>query len=101
VLEWLTKIIDVIVESLNVPLKVALFFLNMLIMLFFLLSIRYYGYYPVLGIILTEAPVAYLVIKEVWRQVHSLPKLDGFELSPERMDEAIRDYVQLVKRQKN
>ena len=95
------KILDVIVESLNVPLKVGLFFLNMLIMLFLLLSIRFYGYYPVLGIILTEAPVAYLVLKEVWRQVHSLPKLDGFELSSERMDEAIQDYVQLVKRRKN
>jgi hypothetical protein len=100
VLDWLEKMLDVVVESLSVPLKVGLFFLNMLFVLFCLFTIRFYGYYPVLGILLAEAPIAYIVLKEIWRQVHMLPKMDGFELSSERMDSAIGDYVRMVKRRK-
>ena len=84
-------------ESLNIPLKVGLFFLNMLVMLFCFFTIGFYGYYPVVGLILAEMPIAYFVLREVWRQVHLLPKKEGFELNTERMENAIAEYVKMVK----
>jgi hypothetical protein len=62
---------------------------------------RNYGYYPVIGILVAEMPIAYVVLKEIWRQAHLLPKQEGFELNSERMDNAIQEYVKMVKQRKD
>lgn len=100
-LDRLAKVLEAVMESLSIPLKVGLVFLNMLVVMFCLFTIRFYGYYPILGIIAAETPIAYLVVGEIWRQVHLLPKMEGFELNSERMDNAIREYVKMVKHKKD
>jgi len=100
-LDRLAKALDTVMEALSTPLKVALVFLYMLLMLFWLFTIRLYGYYPVVGLAISQIPVVFLVVKEIRRQMHLLPKTEGFELNSEQMDEAIQEYVGMIKRKRS
>lgn len=97
----LAGIVAAVMEALDVPLKVALVSLNMLVLLFWLFAIGLYGYYPILGLIVSEMPIVYLVAKEVRRQVHIPPKKEGFDLNSEQMDRALEEYVEMIQEKRN
>lgn len=89
VFDRLEKILEAILEALSIPLKVALFLLNMLVLLVCFSTIGYYGYYPIIAILAAEMPIAYVILKEFWRSAHLLPKHEGFESNSEQMENAI------------
>lgn len=99
--DWLEEIVAMVMDALSVPLKVALVFLNMLVLLFWLFTIGLYGYYSILGLTISEVPIVYLVAKETWRQMRLLPKTEGFDFNSEQMDRAIEEYVRMVKKKKS
>jgi hypothetical protein len=100
-LDRLAKALDTVIEALSTPLKVALVFLYTLLMVFWLFTIRLYGYYSAVGLAISQVPIVFLVVKEIRRQMHLLPKTEGFELNSEQMDEAIREYVEMIERKRS
>jgi hypothetical protein len=67
---------------------------------FFVSTIGFYGLWSVLGLIVTQSPLIYLVAEEIWRQAHMLPPSEAFEISPERWKKSVKEYLELVKKKR-
>jgi hypothetical protein len=91
---------DISVTFKIVLLLAALAFDLYTIVPFFISSISVYGLWSVLGLIVTQSPIIYLIAEEIWRQAHMLPPSEAFEISPERWKKSVREYLDLVKKKK-
>ncbi|MCJ7634110.1 hypothetical protein MUP77_17200 [Candidatus Bathyarchaeota archaeon] len=58
----------------------------------FIYGVTAYGYYFPLLILATQAPIEYYIIREIIRQIRSLPQSEAFEISQERWNKAL-DYI--------
>lgn len=86
---------------LSFPMKLALFGFQVTGGL--LLAIGYgimnnWGCYTPLLLVIGFSPELFLVAREVYRQIHSLPPSEAFETSPERWSKAFQEYADSQKK---
>ncbi len=96
----LKKIVLATVEVLRIPVIVTLVFENMLVTWFWLYAASMYGYYAFLGLVISEAPIIYVVVKEIRRRDSLPPRSEAFEMTTEQMERAIHEYEEMVKRKR-
>jgi len=100
-LRILKEVISGISVTFKIILLLAAFAFDMYTIVPFLIStIGVYGLWSVLGLIVTQSPIIYLIVEEIWRQAHTLPPSEAFEISPERWKKSVKEYLELVKKKK-
>jgi len=83
---------------LELPLKYALLYFDFLLLVLFLYMIGIYGFYAIIGLIISQTGIIYLIVKEIWRTYHMLPRSEAFETSPEKWKKAFEEYEKLVEK---
>jgi len=96
-LKRLRGVADALFEVCKYPLLIALFgFDATFVIPLCLFSASMYGYYAVGGMVLFQAPVIFLLVREVIRQMRALPQSEAWETNPERWQKVVEEYVDLV-----
>jgi hypothetical protein len=99
------RILKRVISDISVTLRIilllaALAFDLYTIVPFLVFTIGAYGLWSILGLIVTQSPIIYLIVEEIWRQAHMLPPSEAFEISPERWKKSVKEYVELVKKKR-
>ncbi len=53
-----------------------------------------------LGLVISETPIIYVVAKEIRRRDNLPPRSEAFEMTTEQMERAIHEYEEMVKRKR-
>jgi hypothetical protein len=65
-----------------------------------ILSIALYGVLGIGLLLLAETPALYFVVKEAIRQIKMLPMSESWETSPEKWNQALKDFIHMVQNKK-
>lgn len=93
-----TILVDALQTILRIPVLLGLFAIDIIVVLpLGVCSILTYGALGVLILTFSQTPIIYLIVQEVWRMSHLLPKSEAWETSPERWREALKEFVETTK----
>ncbi|RLC85257.1 MAG: hypothetical protein DRJ03_12195 [Chloroflexi bacterium] len=94
------NIIEALLTILKYPVLLSLFALDVIVVIpscFFMVFPEFgfvIGFAVLIG---SQAPIIYIIVKEIWRQLHMLPMSEAWETTWENWNEAIDYWVQLNK----
>jgi hypothetical protein len=105
----LTKIVTIIKELPDIlftvfkyPMLLVLLAFNCAIVIpLGILGIALYGMPGIALLFLAETPALYFVIKEAIRQIKMLPMSESWETSPEKWNQALKDFMHMVQNKKD
>jgi hypothetical protein len=89
-------------DLLKLPLLMGLLGFDLgLLVPYWIVSVVKYGFLAVLGLVATQSPLIYLVVKDVYRKSRSKPSVDIYETTTERYEETLQDYISSIKSNRN
>lgn len=93
---------DIDIELLKLPLLLGLLGFDLgLLIPYWIVSIVKYGFLAVLGLAITQSPLIYLVVADLYRKSKSKPSMDIYETTTERYEETLQDYISLIKNERS
>jgi hypothetical protein len=104
----LTKLVTIIKELpeiiytvLKYPMLLVLLAFNCAIVIpLGILGIASYGIPSIALFFLAETPAIYFIVKEAIRQIKMLPMSETWETSPEKWNQALKDFASMVNKKK-
>lgn len=96
----LRELLSDIAVVLKYPLLLAAFSIEIGAGLFTCISLALLNKLAIIALIALQAPVIYLIVREAWRQMHSLPPSESWETSPEKWNAALSEYITAQKKAK-
>lgn len=100
ILRWVNAIFGDLSDVLSIPVKLALYGFHIGAGLFYAVCATMNTLGPLTPLILFVwfSPEIALVVREIWRQINSLPPTEAFEISQERWEKALDEIVRTTKK---
>lgn len=101
IIATLKEIPDMIFVALKYPVLLALFSLNVsMVIPLFIFGLAKYGPIVIPLFLVAESPLIYMVVEEALRQIKQLPMSESWETSPEKWKKAFDEYKSMVESKK-